>query len=712
MSDTSVAEVNVESLKHVGELNARDILYMSRRDTWMLQNGRYFVNYEDGKRVSTTKNAIITDRCFWELYLLYPETPLLSTITYEALPKESFYHGSLIRTYLDMLVKYICEFNNLRTYASKIAPYVSGRVDKSFSIEGTFDLRYKYPESFAHLPPTGRPLLERTFIVENIFFNEVVHGASPYVASADALDFIEIVDNPDVIKIHSEFEPSPDSVDSSYRAIGDWVKNSTINNTVVDSVRCGAARITQFNQCVGPRGFVADLNRAVFAVPIQNGYIKGIPTLDGMMSESRTAAKALNAAGDSIRKSEYASRRFQLLTMSVERYIDGDCGSNTYMDVVMNDRYLKNFIGKWYLDEESNTLLDIKGDEEHLIGETIKVRTIFGCLLENRHHVCSRCLGRITENFKENGNLGQRTSQELMQNVTQNLLSFKHEVKSVGGSGLSNMFDGEAYFYGNDLSQLFLHDIPRLKELSVILNGKDLYRLVDVLSVDDVDIPMGNLGGLETVGFRNNLGVNFDVVTIASPDMPAILSRDFLEHIKASNLEVNEDGNYIVPLKGWDVKYPLFEIPLKEVDMNRVITKMEKIIEGTIEKRLTLKEHFFRLTDMILERSNCNIAILEVMTYAISAFNLADGNLRLGRGSPDMQYAKRDEIFNSRSISQFLIFERQMQSIRSKPHVVCDVKYRQRHPMDVVINPQEVVDAYKKELKEIEVVKSQIAFKD
>ena len=642
----------------VDKVTARDIFCGGVDDAWNLRPGYYEVLYEDGVSQLVKQQDIIMDRTIWIMFEVFPNTPITHDMTVVNVIGDGFYNESTHKKLMERIFKYICDYNNLRSYESK------------------------------------EVLIEVTYLVYNRIFNDIVHRASPFVAGMDATDIVNLVKRPEVQSVLETIDDTPESVDKGYKAIGEFVKTTDYDNPIIDAVRCGSARVSAFNQGILVRGFVTDLDRSVFSTPIKEGFMYGIHTLYGIMTESRTAGKAYNAAGASIQKSEYASRRFQLMTMSVERAIFGDCGSQQYLDVFMNPRYLKNFVGKWYLDEETGELKDLKGTETHLLDKVVKFRTIFGCQIPSRHNVCTTCLGRTSENFKSNTNLGAIASQTYMESVTQGLLSLKHLVQSVGGAAVDLDENSVKYFYGTDKGQIFLNENKKLLRLSIVLDGVKLYKLGDVLSVDAENIPLANIGGIDRVAFKTPDGVLIEEVSIGSEDMPATLTKAFLEHVKKSDFQVDESSNYVVPLEGWNIHEAMFEIPPKEPDMSAFLKIIEGLIEGTDSKRLTLKEHFFKLVNTVLERSNCNVVILEIMTYAITAYNLELGNLRQGRMSPDMQYTKRKDLHRGRSISQFLIFEKQMPTMRSEPHLMFPIPYPQRHPADALFMPNEAVKDY------------------
>jgi hypothetical protein len=83
--------------------------------------------------------------------------------------------------------------------------------------------------------------------------------------------------------------------------------------------------------------------------------------------------------------------------------------------------------GKFYLDEETNTLKAIKKTDTHLIGKTIKLRSpISGCNHTNHYGICEVCYGQLSDNIPPNTNLGQANGTMVCEKSSQGVMSVKH----------------------------------------------------------------------------------------------------------------------------------------------------------------------------------------------------------------------------------------------------------------------------------------------
>lgn len=641
----------------MSKIQARHVLNTPRQEVWNLE-GEYDLEFEDGVIVKSTKQSIIFNRYCWELFCMHGETPLTSECDISTFLGEDYFNISTPTKFLEKLFRYICGYNGLQHYWQK------------------------------------EPLLKLTYDISSLIYNEIIHRVSDAVVTIDATDFVKVVESEEIKNIHSRILPQPESIELSYRGIRNYVNDPNNTNRFTSAYRARAINDNQANQCIGPRGFVTDLDRTVFKRPILNGFIRGMGNLYELMTESRTAAKSLNATETHIRTSEYASRRIQLLTMSVRKPDPNDCGSNHYWDIYLTEKYLPNLKGIWYIVNDGDELKCFEGNETELINKVVKIRTAFGCQAPKRDTICTKCLGRVSQNFKENSNLGYLATSYLMEKLTQSILSTKHLTHSVKKSAI--ILDGNAikFFRSTDDNEIFLRTDVDLKKYSIVLPASKLSKLTDVLSLDHTNVDLNKIGDLDVVALRDTSKTNptNESVNISYNDRTSTITKGLLRYIKETDYTVDVRGNYIVPLTNWNVREPIFYNPLKETNIITFVNKIASMIEATKARRnTTLQEHFFDLADTIFDQLSCNLTILQIIVYATTSYNAEEGNYRLGRGSPNMLHTNKSLLFRNRSVSQLMVYETQIKELMIHPVQTFSNKYRSNHPMDVLFVPQHIV---------------------
>lgn len=621
-----------------------------------IPKGKHKIVYDDGVIQEITANLMIFNRYCWELFHLFPNTPITSNLCVTNFVAKEGYNGDTHKQVFEAVFKHICRENNLNSYAEK------------------------------------EPLVKLIYKIIDLLQNEVLNMISPYVGTIDATDFVKVVKDPEIINIHKTLKPTPDSVERAYKGIKSYVAGDTTSNNFTKAYRSKAINDNQANQCIGPRGISTDLDRTVFRTPIMSGFIRGMATLYEIVAESCTAAKSLNANGSNIQTSEYTSRRIQLLAMPVTGVVYGDCGTTEYWDIVITSQNLDNLKGIYYLTDE-NKLDYIRGNETHLYQKLVKIRTALGCQHHDASKVCSTCLGRTSLNFTENSNLGYTTVAHLMEKLTQAILSTKHLTHSVKKSMISLEGLAVKYFYTTETGDLFIRPEVDLTGVQIILPNAKVGKLVDVLNLQHTNIALSKIGELDFISIKDNKTKvpTLEKVNIAYKDRNCVLTKAFLDHIKGTELESDSRGNFVISMDRFNKELPIFNNPLKETNIINFVNRIASIIETNKDKVLDPYEKLDLLMNTVNEKFKCNLFILQVIIYATTAFNPMGGNYRLGRNSPTKQCEGRTNLFRHRSFSGLAVFQEQMEEIISRPTTTFVPGNREPHPMSVFIAPQFVV---------------------
>lgn len=635
---------------------ARTILNSPREAVWQLKEPHYEVAFEDGVTRAVRSNHLIFNRYCWELFLVYPDTPIANFCDVGHLIGDGHYDADTHRLFLERIYQYIVQHNRLVTFVQK------------------------------------EQLLKCTFKIIDYIQNEIVENISDHVATLDAVDLVKVVKDPVIQEVHSSLRPTPESVDRAYKQYKVYTQTADKTNRFVAAYRHKSINDNQANQCIGPRGFISGRDLTVYMLPVQSGFIRGMQSLYEMLVESLTAQKSLAANESSIKDSEYTSRRIQLLTMYVKYMVAGDCGSTEYMDILVSQGLLGSLKGTHYL-QEDGSLCVINGTETHLVDKLIKVRTALGCRHADSSCICATCLGDLAHNFQPNTNLGYVMTAYLMEKFTQTILSTKHLTHSVKKS-LIQLFGATAkYLYTNDEGELYFHPDVDMTGLQIILPNNKLNKLVDVLNLPHTNINFNKVGELDEAFIRDTKQKSPmpERMTLAYRDRNCIITKDLLEHMKRVNLETDSRTNFIVPLDDWDKSKPIFVSPLKEANLLNFVNQISAIIEKQGEKIYDPYEKLMRVFNLVHEKFKVNFAVLQVLVYATTTFNKPAGNYRLGRNSQYPYSEKATNLINYRDFPTFAAYERQMGPLLEEPMNIFGKGYRQPHPIGVCFSPQDYV---------------------
>lgn len=646
-----------------GIIPVRIILNYTIPQIWEILKGdiKYIdIVYEDNVTVKTHYKQVIFNRYFWAIFEHYQQCPISSKLSLQNVLDGGYYTTDTHNRLFELIVKDVCLYYQFKTYEAKA------------------------------------PLMKLVYKVFNNIYNDLVMRIGEYISTIDILDLIQVVDDPKIVDIHANLKDNPISIEGAYKQIGDILRLSpNKDNMFIHAYNCGSINTNQANQCIGPRGLVTDIERTVYKLPILSGFIRGLNTIYELSAESRSAAKALNAADNHIKMSEYGSRRLQLLAMSVERVVHTDCGSQDYLDFLVKPGDLKLLRGKWYL-TENGTLADITGNETHLENTVIKLRHVLGCTLHNPHEICSTCFGRMAENIPPNSNVGHMLTAFLMSITTQALLSTKHLLSSVKDSILQLFSPTTDYFYVKNSDKMYIRRELKLENLSIVLSPSDVPKLMDVISLTHTNISTSKIGEISDAGILyNDPKVKITTpriisVSISSKDRPAILTSEFFCYMKQNKIIIDVKGNYVINMAKWKKDQPVFVVPLKEDSLIKFVNKLTSIIETDYDKITNPNAKLELLYNHVNSKLKINLVILEVLIYASTVYDRANKDYSLGRNSPNPKTGKQTQVFSGRSLGQLYVFQDQFKEMFDSNAHPFKIDGRIDHPMDIFFSPREI----------------------
>lgn len=397
-----------------------------------------------------------------------------------------------------------------------------------------------------------------------------------YVVSVSILDFIEIQEHPEIKAVQEELLAKEVVVDNdiprAYATIDRVVKtdDSIARNGIVLSVKSSSIKMPQLYKCVGPNGFITDVDSHIFPYAVLSSFVSGLNTLVELAMESRTSAMSIYYQAGAMKDSEYLTRRLQLKCASVWRVHKGvDCGTKKYVNFPVPPKAnLTTLRGIWYLDEETGEEKPIESKSLDIRGRVIKIRSSLKCQLPDRYGVCERCYGQLADSIMEGDNIGHMAATDLQKKQTQRILSNKHLVASALVDAFS-FNEGERKYLitgGSKNSLIFMNPNLKGKEVLLIFQQKFATRLQDIMFIDNLaTISPSSLTRLEAVKMqivKNDSILAENVINTGTATRKAFFTAEMLEYIREHKWYIDHDGNYVVNLKDWDFGQPLMDLPM------------------------------------------------------------------------------------------------------------------------------------------------------
>lgn len=651
----------------ITDVKARWVLQQDTDDLWrQFDHPRMpiAIEFDDGV-LHTTGRELLFSQYYWAFHRRYPDTPLLQT---HHLGKERLNKG----TSLQLIER--CLWASYDAY---------GRLD----LDELQLLAYE---------------------VTNTVYNEIVLRTPEYVTSLSALDFIEVLEHPEIAAANENAKPTQSSIDRTYAKIREVLlrEGELPNNRIANASKSNLVSMGQTQQVIGPRGYVTDIDSNLFRDPIMTGYATGIKTIYGSAVESRSASKALFFAKDPLADVEYLNRQLQLLGESLRYVYEGDCGSEHLLPLTVHSSAdLKTFEGKYYYDTEGHMHV-IRRNDQHLVGKQVFVRSPLGCHCLPKQGICEICIGEISLQVQKGGNIGHLSTIELCSGVSQSVLSTKH----LDGSSHVDGFvipDGDKPYLshgGRENTIAFNRNLSN-RRVKLVVSQDAAFNITELNHLNDLtDVPITRISEIDWVCLQiedpKAQAIDSIDILVSIGSRRSSFTVEFLAYLKRTGWEVNEAKGYEIDLSNWDYTKPVFELPLKHVNMMEFMSGVADIIKF---KRLRKKRSkrakelannmdaaagvVMELHDLVNERFSFNVAHCEVILAGCLVNSASKGDYLFPSPNDEREFAPFKELMAHRSMSVVYAFEQHGTRMVDLESFL--IQKRPSHPMDKIFVPED-----------------------
>lgn len=523
------------------------------------------------------------------------------------------------------------------------------------------------------------------------------------VMSINIMDYIDIMHDEDIHKalvdIHSKERVIPADISRVYKVINTTMENkeSIEDSPLVVAHRSRSIKPAQFNKCIGPNGFITDVDSHMFRHPVLDSFVSRLTQPEDLLMESRTAAMSIFYQSKAMQDSEYLTRQLQLECEVIWRvHVGMDCGSKEYLPLyVPEGKKPTDLSGKWYLDPNDDTEKLIPVDDRNIRGTFINVRSSAFCKLGDRYGVCERCYGLLTDSIMPGDNIGHIAATVMQKKVTQNILSNKHLVGSASVEPF--VFRGEDLDYLENMkdSSKFLLS-QRLKgingKLEIIFREKEASKIQEIFFLDDIDTlsPM-RLTSLTSVRFiitpADTIVRHYEIGT-STESRRAYFTAEFLTYMRSRKNKVDSDGNYIVDLSDWNFKNPIMDMPMVQYSTPAHMQEIKRVLtssgEGTLSACKTPAEAINKLWHLVRSRLDVNIAHIELLVVAAMAEDPKNNDYRIPRDKTKGKLVPYNDIMASRDSALAMAYENHYSSFFSKIDTYI-IKHRMVHPFNKLL---------------------------
>ena len=179
-------------------------------------------------------------------------------------------------------------------------------------------------------------------------------------------------------------------------------------------------------------------------------------------------------------KSGHFARKTMLLVSNVTlRDDDKACNSVHPIEYeIKTKEHLRRFVGRYYKLYNERNFHVLKGDETHLIGQKILVKSPITC--GSKHGVCRECYGDVMYHTNKNVAIGSYAGAVITNPVSQSVLSAKHLLTTISET---IKFNKEFYdFFILSANEIMINtDNENLMDYSLVIIGEN------IVSINELD---------------------------------------------------------------------------------------------------------------------------------------------------------------------------------------------------------------------------------
>ena len=650
--------------------NIRDFLKLDRNTIRKGLRSTVDVVYEDGVTLRLTANEIIVNRYILDLVRIVPKIKINSTTSITMQYVNGYYNSKSINKCFEELKKSI-----LDVY---VRPYNNREI----------------------LDAVHREI----FKIFNNINNEIIYNNTKYVSSLSILDMLDIQSLPPLLEAIDKTaeELSGEAIENAYDVLDDLMRNepSIKDNPLRIGYVSNNYNPNQIKQLLACRGFVSEIDGTIFKYPIPTSFVLGMRNIYNLAIESRSGARALTLSTTAIQHTEYFAREMQLVTMALEKLVDGDCGNNNYFDWklrktdTIND--LELMAGKRYLAEDGTERI-LQATDTHLIGKTIKLRMVNKCNALKNKSICTACFGDLSNSVPMHSNIGHYCLVVVTAIISQMVLSTKHTIASAKPVELKLSGDASRFFtVKNKDSYAFKSTVLNKARSKLYMRLpyaagaplKDIDANTNIRKLNPTR--MSSISDFVMMVEQSDGTIQTYPILLGGGDMTGSFTYEFLEFIKTTKITATET-DITIDLTGWNTTAPIIKVPQKEfsyLDLAKSIKKEFKFMTYEGENAETTEAMVQKLYELVNSKLRINIALIEVIVQAFVCKDIDAGDFSLGDNGEKARPASISAVITGRSLGGAYAWERVVPTIFS-PHSF-DNENVTSHPLDQLLIPEEV----------------------
>lgn len=497
-----------------------------------------------------------------------------------------------------------------------------------------------------------------------------------YTRTIDILDMAEIMTDPAVAPIiDTKYEISTAMGTAAVEKFIDYHKDKLMDlfgtkGAIKNDALYVYRKVDQLNKFQTPQMLYAygprtDVDDTIITLPVKGSAVAGIQDIQEFAVESLSAKKSSFYNKVAVSDAQYFGRKQHLIASSIMKVYDEDCGTTNYVRYNVTKRNYSGIVGKHIYDETGKTVRVTKDMAVSLVGTTIKMRSPLTC--KGRRGVCACCGGDIFRNINRNANLGILSAIQVIERITQPILSSKHLIRTVS---LVYQLTPEAKEILTKKAANEIHWHPAVtansSKYAVGFDVKDITRFHDINYIsDDKDKPIKEelFSKITKIYLRNidsGNTVEYQLDTGNAAGQYLYLSDKFLLHFRDNHiLSDNGEGadRVWVPIQGTE-KMPIFKYTVVNDNMRTFVSRAAKFLSSDIKSYTSCSEALQAFSDLVRDKvDDINIVHLEVLLKAYLVTSETDFRIPCVEDPDKVKFSSNAAILANRTVGTQLGFQ-------------------------------------------------------
>ena len=503
----------------------------------------------------------------------------------------------------------------------------------------------------------------------------VIDHCQEYHKAMSIVDLVDVANIPAIKKITSDKITTLDRplhearkyIEDNFARLYKELQKPHPQNKLYDFINLRFVKDVQLAHIFYQIGFRTDINEDIFRYPIQGNYLDGLQNVTEYCLEALSAKKSTFYNKDSLPDTEYFGRRQHILLSSIKHLYPGDCGTNVTIPFMITEKNKKVVMYCNVADGSQLITLD-ESNIDQFVGKVVQFRTPMVCRYQDG--ICEACGGKLLGSIPPGTHIGIFSGIQVTSVITQVVLSNKHmqSIRSVEYAIPSELNTMLFKLKGNIFVKPKLHD--KFKDMTLVF---PMNSATHFIGLSESNIGSFNSINETSFGFCNDLiilkgkNVITDQVHMEVNHQKPLYSKHFIQYIADHPEHVSiRDNMFMVSLKDYDFKNPLFKLILINDSMVRFVGNAQKLLERKIKDYKSIAELVNDFTNLVYTHVETNLVYLMVVLRAAMVSGKYDYRLPIVTDPNNVRFMTNQSINMSRSLGMLCAFQ-QLPNTLSKP---------------------------------------------